>query len=370
MSAQRAWSARVFGFYRTHERWMGVMFFLGGIAWDLLTLRRIDNWVDNTILLTYFGVLGVIIGVHGALVGSVTVPAWMEKTREWIPLAIQFVLGALLSAFVIFYARSVTWTSGTAFWVALVIGLLGNEVMHRRKTSFAALTVTYFAVGATLAAYLVPVVAGRLGLDLFRVALAVALIPAGTLMLYGFRVGAFETRARLGLTILSIFLLGNMLDVGYRNNWIPPVPLSLRHGGIYEQVARDGDDFLLSYHTDISGRWLPGLFSPDYARRVHWAPGDTVFAFSAIFAPTGLRQRMVHSWQRQDSTGWTLVDDVSYEVRGGRDEGYRGTTFKRRMKAGNWRVVVQTADGRVLSRIPFEIIEGGEPPSELRTLRR
>ena len=43
--------------YHRHERLGLFAFFFGGVAWDALTLRRIDAWFDNLVLLGYLLVL-------------------------------------------------------------------------------------------------------------------------------------------------------------------------------------------------------------------------------------------------------------------------------------------------------------------------
>ncbi|MEQ9103528.1 MAG: DUF2914 domain-containing protein [Rhodothermales bacterium] len=352
-------------FWNRHERWLGMLFFVSGIIWDLLTLRRIDNWVDNTILLSYYVVLAAVVVAHGNLVGGKRVVPWLIRFRHWIRPAIQFLLGALLSGLVIFYARSITWTTGSAYWGALVIGLVANEILLRRRVSYQALVVMIFLVGATIAGYLVPVVAGRLGLDLYRVALVIALLPAGLLVTLGVRLQAFRSHGRMVWTVILLAVLPVLLDTAYRHNWIPPVPLAVQAGGIYESSQRDGDEFVLTWRSDDFH-----LFRRDYDRDVYWTPGDTVYAFSAVFAPTGLTERIYHVWQQRQNDAWVSTDRIGYAVKGGRDGGYRGVTFKSQVRPGDWRVLVETSDGRTLTRIPFTVIEATPENRPNRVLER
>ncbi len=345
--------AHLTDFWNRHERWLGIVFFASGIVWDLLTLRRIDNWVDNSILLAYFAALAGAIMIHGRLVGGRLVPKYLIRVRRWTRPAIQFLLGALLSALVIFYARTISWTTGSAYWGAMVIGLVGNEILLRRRVSYPALVVTLFFIGATIAAYLVPVVVGRLGLDLYRLALVLALIPPALLVAFGGRHGAFRSRSRMLATLAIVAASAVLLDTAYRYNWIPPVPLTVEAGGVYETLRRDGDDFVATWRSD---EW--NFFARDYPRNVHIAAGDTVFAFSAVFAPTGLTEKIYHVWQQRREDRWVSTDRIGYAVLGGRDGGYRGVTFKRQLAPGRWRVLVETSDGRTLTRIPFTMAAG------------
>lgn len=358
--------ARISAFWNRHERWLGMVFFVTGMIWDLLTLRRIDNWVDNSILLTYYTLMAAVVVAHGHIIGERRVVPWLIKFRHWLRPAIQFLLGALLSGLVIFYARSITWTTGSAYWGALVIGAVANEILLRRRVSYQALVVMIFLVGATIAGYLVPVVVGRLGLDLYRVALIIALIPTGLLILMGIRERAFRSTNRIYITIGLLLGFSVLLDTAYRYNWIPPVPLAVEAGGIYESSHRDGDAFVLTWRSDDFH-----FFRRDYGREVYWAPGDTVFAFSAVFAPTGLTERIYHVWEQRQNDAWVPTDRIGYSVEGGRDGGYRGVTFKKQVDPGEWRVLVETSDGRTLTRIPFTVVEAlpENRPSRVHTRR-
>ena len=59
---------------------------------------------------------------------------------------------------------------------------------------------------------------------------------------------------------------------------------------------------------------------------------------------------------------------IPIAIAGGRDKGYRGYTFKQRVMPGEWRVDVETAEGRVIGRVSFRVEEPeGETP-ELDTI--
>jgi len=355
-------------FYESHERALGLTFFAAGMLWDALTLRTIDNLLDNLILLGYLaGLTSVLLLDIRAHAGKLTLKR-IEDPTAWLRGGLQFLLGALLSAFVIFYSRSITWSTHLAFWLVLVCGAVMNEFLTRRLSSFPAQLALLFLCGSTMLAWLLPVMTGEMSLRMFRMALGISLILTAVVYLYGLRMGRVRPN-RWGPTevwvILPLFLL---LDVGYRANWIPPVPLSAQQGGIYNQVEREGDAFRLTWSTRQRG-----FLSPDYARTVYWTPGEPVYCFTAVFAPTKLSKQIVHEWQRFDLTSgeWLTTDRIDYRMNGGREDGYRGTTFKRNVSPGAWRVLVKTEEGKMLTRIPFSVVEG--PPEgvfRVRTLER
>jgi hypothetical protein len=358
------WIPTVRTFYEEHERALALTFFLAGILWDALTLRTIDNLVDNLILSGYLVALTAVLLLDLNLQAGRLKTERVKDPEAWLRGTTQFLLGALLSAFVIFYSRSVTWSAHLAFWVILVIGAVLNEFLTRKVSIFPAQLAFLTFCSATMFAWLVPVLVGTMSLWVFRLSLLCSLLWSAGVFWYARRLGRLHmTRfGPLSAWIVPALLL--FLDMGYRYNWIPPVPLSVQEGGVYNRVERQGDHFLLEWQTDRTG-W----FAPDYAKTVYREPGEPVYGFAAVFAPTRLKQTLVHEWQQWDpaTETWRTTDRIPYRMNGGREEGYRGTTRKQNIAPGRWRIVVETEEGKVLTRIPFEVADQ-RPEEPLTTL--
>ena len=367
MAAQPAagWLLRIQRFYEEHERALGLTFFLAGIVWDALTLRTIDNPVDNLILIGYLLALTAVIVLDiRAHTGQLS---WkrIEDPQAWLRAGMQFLLGALLSAFVVFYSRSITWSAHLAFWLILVVGAVLNEFLTRRLSSFPAQLAFLFICASTMLAWLLPVITGEMSQRMFRLALAGSVALTAGVFLYGRIKGRVRGSMAGPVEVWIVVGLLILMDVGYRANWIPPVPLSVQEGGVYNQVSRQDDSFLLEWKTKQRG-----LLSPDYARTLYWEPGEAIYGFTAVFAPTRLEKTVVHEWQRWDEEDqtWMTTDRIDYRMNGGREDGYRGTSFKRNVNLGRWRIVVRTEEGKVLTKIPFDIVPG--PPDGVYVTRR
>ena len=57
------------------------------------------------------------------------------------------------------------------------------------------------------------------------------------------------------------------------------------------------------------------------------------------------------------------MDEITYNITGGRDAGFRGYTYKSNMVAGRWEVNVLTLDGMVLGVINFTVSHDNSVPS-------
>lgn len=134
---------------------------------------------------------------------------------------------------------------------------------------------------------------------------------------------------------------------------IPPVPLALSDGMVAHNIELEDDKYVVTYETD---EWY--IFWRKHRLQYIHKPGEDVYVFSSVFAPTSLEKSIFHRWQwfNSRSEEWELVEDIGYKITGGRDGGYRGYTYKNNLKNGQWKVEVLTEEEHVLGIIDFEII--------------
>lgn len=346
--------------YRRHAYAAPAVFFFGGVGWDAATLGRIDAWFDNLFLLGYLGLLGAL--VVGSILdrhGRLRHPR-LQALRPWFPPAVQFLTGALFSAYVIYYAQSATWTN--ALFLLVLAGLLvANEFIWRRAFNLYALLGIYFLATLSFFIFFLPVLLGMMGYGVFLLSGLVSLVVVGGLLYVLHRRGVLQG-ARLAATGGLLVGLFAVVHLFYVQNWIPPVPLALRAGGAYHDVQVDDGAYVLAYEP--APWYRPWRRADDV---IHPAPGDTVYCFAAVFAPTALETQIVHHWQRFDarSETWQTTDRIPYAVTGGRARGYRGYTYKRHAPPGRWRVNVETPRGQTIGRIHFEVA----PPDSMHRPR-
>ncbi len=343
---------RVEAFVDRHRRVLPVVFFFAGVTWDLLTLYRIDAVFDNILLFTYLVLTGGLIVVDALVTYGGLQAGWAVRYHRWYPSAIQFFMGALFSAYVVFYGQSAS-LSETAFFLVLLVALLvANEFLHRRASNLYVLLSLYFLCAFAFFTFFIPVVVKRMGYGVFLAGGVLSTVVLGGMIVLLWRRRVLRRREAVYAASLVAALFG-LMNLFYVQNWIPPVPLALRDGGVYHHVRREGDAFLLRYEKPPWYR-----FWVDSDQPFRYAEGDTVHCFTAIFAPTRLRTEVYHAWAYFDPERkvWVETDRIGYELVGGRDNGYRGVTRKRFVTPGPWRVEVITGDGRVLGRIRFDIV--------------
>jgi len=90
---------------------------------------------------------------------------------------------------------------------------------------------------------------------------------------------------------------------------------------------------------------------------VHVGDGEPVYVYGAVFAPIKLTTRVVHVWRYYDAKKreWLTKMRHSFEIKGGRENGYRGYSTYSGPQAGLWRVDIDSIDGRLIGRIEFDV---------------
>ncbi|NBB85473.1 MAG: DUF2914 domain-containing protein [Bacteroidetes bacterium] len=350
-------------FYRKHEPRLSALFFVAGVTWDLAAYDRVDAWIVSALLFTYLLALGLLIVASALVEAGRTQRAVLLRYRNALRYGIQFCLGALLSACVIFYFQSASLTQTGGFLVLLVGLLLANEVIHRRLFNLYLLLGLYLIAAYATCILLVPVLAGSLHIWTYIVGSSLALTLVAGLIVLFWRWQVFVRWRQLVGAGLVVTLLFGLLTTAYVQNWIPPVPLAMRYGDVFHEVERRDEGFHLRYEP---APWY--RFWQTSSSTVHYVPGEPVYVFAAIFAPTAMETSVAHHWQHfntADST-WQTTDVIGYTLQGGRREGYRGYTFKRFMRPGPWRVDVRTEGGRLLGRVWFEARAVETPVAGLR----
>jgi hypothetical protein len=150
-----------------------------------------------------------------------------------------------------------------------------------------------------------------------------------------------------------VFIIYATINSFYFFNLIPPVPLALDSGIVAHSVKVENNHYVVTYETN---QWY--IFWRKHRLKFISVPGENVYVFTSIFAPTDIKKSIFHRWEwyNEGTNEWEIVDDIGYQITGGRDAGYRGYTFKKNVKQGLWKVQVITEEELIIGVIDFEIV--------------
>jgi len=340
----------------------GIAFFVGGFVFDMLLLGRIDSWHVIGQQIAYLAVITLLlVQTFGDQAAAAPEPADLSRAtrlyRKYRPAAINFFLGTLLNVYTIFFFKSSSLLVSFAFMGVLVILLLANESERLKvlglSLKFALLGLCFLCFAAAI----VPVFAGSIGLPVFLLSMAVGCLPlvAAGMWIRMSTPGQFPRARRQILVPLGLVVLGFMTFYFFR--LVPPVPLTVPFIGVYHSVERTQSGYRL-IHERPQWRWWQNGDQTFLAQ-----PGDKVYVFFRVFSPTRFSDQVQMRWYRKDpARGWTLQDSIPIKIIGGREEGFRGYGFKASYQPGDWKVQIETNDGREIGRIYFELESVPEAP--------
>lgn len=355
-------------YVRLKQRYLPVVFFICGFLWDSLTLGRIDRLYDQVILSTYLTSLSISLYLYNLIDDGRWQETILEKYQHYLPLAIQFFLGGLCSAYVIYFSRSVSFSKTFFFFLILVLLLFANELLKKRISNKYLQFSAYFFVNFTFFTFFIPMIVKSMGTFIFMVSGAISLALTLVLIVYIYNKSP-STRNEIHIGKMSGFILGIYLLINsfYYFNLIPPVPLALDVGLVAHNIQKNTEtnEYVVTYEQNP---WYK--IWRDNAKEFNHTPGSEVYVFTSIFAPSELKESVMHRWKwySPHTEKWEVITEIGYEITGGRDGGYRGYTYKRNMMEGKWKVDVITDNGLVLGIINFEVkMDSTAQPQEMKT---
>lgn len=145
-----------------------------------------------------------------------------------------------------------------------------------------------------------------------------------------------------GLAAIGLALLTAGIGI-YTRPWIPPATLRLTKVAVTDKI----DDRNRAPERELK------IVSDEQLRQ-------GLYAYTAIRAPRGLRERIYHEWRRNGRT----VDRIALDINGGREAGYRAWTHKLNFPpypAGKWEVHVLTEADQVIGILRFEVMKSNKP---------
>lgn len=337
-----------------YERFLPAAFFIFGLVFDIATTDRIDHWLTLIQQAVYLAIIGTLL-IFEVLEtrGPLSLPQWLQKAWTYRDEATHFLFGSLLSTFVIFYFKSASILNSFLFLFVIASLLVLNELERFKSMGLLIRFALYSLCLISYFAYLVPILVGFVGLIPFVLAFS---LSAGVLLgFYKLLLAKNVARTLLLQRIIKpAAAVQGIVLLLYVFQLIPPVPVSLKYIGIYHQIEKQSGRFALHYERPWWKFWQNG------AQTFFARPGDRIYCFAQIFSPTGFKDQVKVRWLYKDKSGWRSWDAIPLDISGGRQEGFRGFTFKQNYQPGEWRVKIETTDGREIGRIGFEVVAAEE----------
>ncbi len=334
-------------------------FFMGGFIFDTLTLGRIDRVYDTVVLCSHMSLLSITLYVFNLVDDGKWEKTFIGRYSEYLPLAIQFFFGALSSAFVIYFFRSVSMSKTMFFFILLLLLLFANEFLKKKISNKYLQFSIYFFISFTFFAFMIPTLIKEMNTVVFIISGFVSLGCTLALILFIYA-SSPSTRAEISLKkLISIILsIYTVINVFYYLNLIPPVPLAMETGLVAHDVQKKNNEYIVTYERD---EWY--IFWRSHNINFHRQGDKSVYVFTSVFAPTDIKKSIFHRWQwyNPETKKWEITEDIGFKVTGGRGRGFRGYTYKDNLTEGQWKVQIITKEELLIGVVDFVIKNTSEP---------
>lgn len=346
-------------YYEKNETKADIAFFLGGVLLDIFTLSDIDDPISILQQVLYLASVGSILYFDFlGHCGVWAVPPRLEKIWNYRQLIVHFLMGSLLSMYSLFFLKSSSFFSSIFFVLFLVALMVANEMKAVQKSEVNLKVGLYVICLFSFFSMMYPVLLGFVGwLPFILSAATTAVVLFGVFKLIERKITDRKMIVRAlvapGLSVISLFV------VFYLLGWIPPVPLSVQSMGVYHRVEKRLDKYELYFEKPWWKFWQTG--DQDFLAE----PEDKIFFFARIFSPARFDDSVILHWMFYDlKRGWQTTDKIAMRVTGGRKGGYRGFTTKQNFLEGDWRISVETTDGREIGRYYFSVTKAPQTNPE------
>lgn len=346
--------------FRKYEKYLSPLALFSGFVIDNLTLRRIDLWVENLVIIFYLFLALASIFILNFFHAGFLKHRLFRKTDLIFSLILQFSFGALFSVFFVFYFRSSSLFSSWLFLLFLLVLLIGNELFRDKYRQLTFQLSIFFVSLFFYLVILIPLLTRKINnyTFIFSGFFSLAIMTAVVYLLYRFFPKRFFlNRKSIFFNTAVIYFIFNLF---YFLNIIPPIPLSLKESELVHSLERVDGVYLVQYEK--SSFFQFGKTKNTF----QWKEGEPVYFYTSIFAPTEINIDIYHKWYfyNPNTEKWILKNTISYPIFGGRDDGYRGYSYKNIIEIGRWKVEIVNEKGQVLGLKKF-VIENTNESLEL-----
>ncbi len=339
-----------------------VIFFFGGFVWDALTIGRSMVALDLAIFAAYLLSAAIILYVIGRpkqalaneiLAGEILADSEKPSAKFSVALKklhsprlpyflLQFLFGSLFSAlFILYFKSSSHWL---AWLTSLVLAMLlvANEFLESEYKRFTLSWAMFGLCAMLLFNFALPFMLG----SMLSIWFYLSTLSGAGLAYWLYK----KTPNHLG-SITPVWIIAAVLMAAYTADMIPPVPLVKRDVAVGYALAKVGGDYQL---TQQASPWW--VLWRKTSNDLEVTSGQRVYCFSSVFAPSGLKTRLYHRWEHYNKkSGWQTESRIGFGLSGGRNDGFRGYTYKQNLAAGDWRVSVETENEKTIAVHAFSV---------------
>ena len=310
--------------------------FVSGVASFFLVEREQERFAQLVSLLMVAA--WVLLMLENLLKRGLSHRFGVELPDPVVKFATQMVHQESLFFVIPFFFITTAWNSGQLVFTAMLMMAAAISVIDpiyyrwlatKRWLYFCFHGFTLFAVLLTA----LPILLHLPTSQSYFWSLAVAVVLSFLNMVRDFSFGWWRRTALAAALLLAAAVVGVVA-----RPWVPPATLWLTEVAITGAI----DDKVKAPTEQLK------VVSVDQLQQ-------GLYAYTAIHAPRGLRERIYHVWRLNGK----VVDKIALDINGGRKAGYRAWSHKLKFPPypqGNWRIEVMTEARQVVGVLRFKVV--------------
>ena len=339
-------------FLKKYFEHISVIIFILGFLLDYFTLPDVTSaWAVLTGFILFIGI-GSLIYFREYLETDELNFKDEDKYVNYLSLVITFFLGSFTSFVFVYYLRGgdIIYDLPILF---LILGLMiSNEFIKNKYrlyvdlASYALSTIFFFI-------FAVPYILKVVNSFTFLLSLIISYYVIYIYLREIHKVNLEVLKVKIqNYVLIPIFLM----FVLYFSNIFPAVPLSLNHSNLYKKILVENININNSSQKKYTkeSEINRNIF---LKRIVNKSENNIIYYYSELQAPTNLNAKVSHVWEYYDARNskWIVVNNISFNVKGGREEGYRAYSYITNLNIGEYRVKVLVDDKRLAGKLNFEV---------------
>lgn len=326
-----------------------------GFIFDMVMLPDIDHLFTRYVGALYLCIIAFLIIFREWLVSRNEATLFEQKAYSAATFGISYFSGSALSFIFVYALRSAAFSVSWPLLLLFVLCILFNEFVSTHDFRFS------LDIGIFLTALLffiifnVPLILKKENDTIFLISLGVTLCIS-FVYLYFLQFSSESAKHEIGRAYALAVGIPMFVCMLYFLNVIPAVPLSLKDVGVYHTIIKKNNgDFVAEGETDT--RFFHRYRKSLYHTKLD--PNDSVYFFSNIDTSAQLTAPISHVWEYYDekTKKWVMSSEISFDIQGGRDSGYRAFSYKENIHEGLWRVTVKVGKNRIIGQEKFLIIQ-------------
>ncbi len=335
--------------------------FVSAFVLDIVMLPDASNVLTRYLGYGYLFFVAFFIFIREWLISRNRASKWEGRVHGWLSFGIAYFSGAALSFVLVYAIRSADITASWPLFAILAVCILVNEVVSAHSFRLLLDMGVLFMATLFFTIFNAPFYLGVQNDATFAASVAITIVVS-LVYIYVLKnvseTTEHETPKFISLAVGIPMFVGMM----YFLNAIPAVPLSLKEAHVYHNVGRneEGEFFALTEVRDGAFAFILDFIN--HPPHVMLPSDDGVYFYSSIEAPAAITAPISHVWEYYDESKkqWIESTTVSFDLTGGREDGYRAFSKKENVTEGKWRVTIKVDKKRVVGRRTFTILKKDE----------